>query len=221
MEAVSQCQILTIHVEGFMAAIKEHRFIHGIAAEYGRMFADRVLQSRPPQLTWPNDLTVPFTEYGDLAVALPADMLVVMGGIALDRCKNRFLRFWKDKLLNELREEVDDGRSIVILSKAGYIERVVSLAVIHIRSADGKVLVQLAKWKDNICVPHVQLPAVKCMRNESSDEAVVRLLNTKLSPLADSVEIASVERETVEEDSLWFSVRTVYMRKLFYSQLFA
>merc|ERR1712241_1511819 len=87
------------------------------------------------------------------------------------------------------------GRSIVILSLSREIERVVALAVIHLVRDDGKVLVRLAKWRDGRVKPDLQLPAVKCRANESSDQAGQRLLETVLSPLVDDIEVTHTERE--------------------------
>lgn len=218
MEATTRCQVLAIQVEGFASAMREHFTIGAVAADYGRIFAERVVSAKPPDLPWPDDRSVPFAEFCDVVVALPAEMHVLIGSVALDNCKSGFMGLWKNtQAQSDLRQEVEDGRSIVIQSLSGELERVVSLAVMHIARGDGRVLVQLAKWNDSQAVPDIQLPGVKCRRNESSDEAVQRLLSTKLAPLADGVEVLAVERGSEEQTSFQFGMRTLYMRKLFYA----
>lgn len=219
MEATTRCQVLAIQVDGVAHAMLEHYTIRALATDYGRIFAERVVSAKPPRLPWPHDLSVPFADFGDVVVALPTELHVTIGSVALSHCKNRPLRPWKtSQAKNDLRQEIEDGRSIVILSLAGEIERVVSLAAIHIVRGDGRVLVQLAKWQKLQALPDVQLPAVKCRGNESSDEAVQRLLLTDLAPLAEGLELLGTERESSERDSARFGVRTHYMRKLFYAK---
>merc|ERR1712039_387863 len=84
---------------------------------------------------------------------------------------------------------------------------------------DGRVFVQLAKWESSQAVLDMKLPAVKCRRNETSDEAVQRLVSTRLGPLAAGIELLRAERGTAEQDSNFFGVRTTYMRKLFFASL--
>lgn len=222
MEATTRCQMLAIQVAGLKLAMQEHYTIRSIAAEYGKVFSGRVLAARPPDFAWPSDLSVPFTAFGDVVVALPSDMQTTIGSIALDHCKNRLMRNWKNlQVVNELRQEVEDGRSIVILGLASEIERVVSLATMHIVREDGRILVQLARWDQNEAHPDLELPSTKCSSNESSDEAAQRLLATYLAPLEKDVFLLGTERETTEGDSARYGVRTLYMRKIFYSRLTA
>lgn len=217
-EAVTKCQVLAIEIDGFAAAINEHFTVGPVAAAYGRSFAERVVSSRPPHLPWPDDLQVPFTKYRDVVVALPAELHVLIGSLALEHCKSGFVRSWKNKpSQNKMRQEVQDGRSILILDQAGEMERVVSVVVLHLSRGDGRVLVQVAKWENNQSVPDMQLPAAKCRRNESSDEALQRLINTDLTPLAPAIDIQHMERATAEQDSARFGVRTTYCRKKFFA----
>jgi len=101
---------------------------------------------------------------------------------------------------------------------SGEIERVVSLAVLHLSRGDGRVFVHLAKWEKLQAVPDVKLPAIKCRGNEPSDEAMQRFLATELAPMATGIEVLAAERETDEQHSARFDVRTLYMRKLFYAK---
>lgn len=218
-EAMTRCQVLAIQVEGFTLAMHEHYTVGAIATDYGRVFAERVVSSRPPHFPWPDDLMVPFTEYGDVVVALPPQLHVLIGSVALDHCKSSRMRLWHNtQAHNDLRQEVEDGRSIVILSHAGEMERVVALVVMHIDRGDGRVFVQLAKWENSQVVPDMQLPAAKCRRNESSDEAFQRLLVTKLAMMAEGIEVMRVERESAKQHSARFGMCTHYMRKVFFAR---
>lgn len=213
---MARCQLLTIQVEEFALAMQQHFTVRSFAAEYGRIFAERVMSAKPPRSEWPDDIETPFCDYGEVVVSMPQVMQVTIGSLAIDHCKNRFLS--KD-VQTTLREEVDDGRSIVILSLDGLIERVVSVVVMHIVREDGRVLVQLAKWDRDQATPAFKLPGCKCKRNEASDDAIQRLLTTELGQMVANVEVLRVERNTKEAESGRFSVRTVYMRKLVFARL--
>jgi len=111
-----------------------------------------------------------------------------------------------------LEQEIKSGKSLVILTGAGEIQRVVSVVALRVRRQDGNIFVQLAKWEQSsgVC-PHVQLPGGKQERGEQPFDSVQRFLDTTLSPLADS-EVEHMERDVTERLSKDYGVRTKYLR---------
>ena len=202
--------------------------IRGVATEYRRIFADRVVTAFPPEVPWPDDLSVPRSQYGSIVLAMPANLQKLIGQVALEHGKTGILQFVGTskarQAMARMEEEVEDGSSVVILSLAGEVERVMSVAVLHLMrdgsDADGEfVLVLLAEWQESQAAPAVQLPATKRLQGESAEKALERLLTTDLAPLGESLEMRGDEREIYEEYSSRMQVRTVYRRRIFFARL--
>merc|ERR1712176_1467394 len=102
----------------------------------------------PPHAIWPNDLHVPLADFGDLVGALTEDMQEVIGMDALKAYK------WKKGMAQNghqnLRNEIKKGKSLVILTGAGEVERVVSVVALRVERPDDHIFVQLAKWEEPV-----------------------------------------------------------------------
>merc|ERR1712176_1609737 len=101
--------------------------------------------------------------------------------------------------MDKLLEEVENGKSSVMVNGHGEVERVVSVVALHVEDDSGRLLVQLGKWEANKLNPACQLPGAKQERDELTFDAVRRVLETKVAPLAGLVEVVKAEREVSEK----------------------
>jgi len=162
-EASTACELLEIRAKEFGSALREKSVVHRLAVEYGQQYHRRVMAAHPPLAPWPTDLHVPFTDYCDLVVSMSEEAQKIIGLTVLEHMSSSFPNKWK------LQEEVEEGKSVLVMTERGYTFRVVSLVALRVKNAAGLVLVQLGKWegKENEpVIPSCLLPGLKQHRTE-------------------------------------------------------
>lgn len=204
-EAVSSCELLRINVQSFTQGLQSNHLIFGIAAEYSKQFHRRLSSAHPPLAPWPTDLEVPFTDYCDLVVSMPVEIQEVIGQATLTQSKLS---------KPQLKDEVRNGTSIVVTTGEGKVFRVVSLVVLRIERADGRVFAQVGKWKNSLASPSCQLPGAKQLRNELNPESVERIFKSKVPWFCDKVDMVDTQRETTEKMSSEYGIQTRYLRTI-------
>jgi hypothetical protein len=115
----------------------------------------------------------------------------------------------------KLWEEVNRGKSVVMVNSKGEVERVVSVVALRIQRDDGRFLVQLGKQDQDsdVVVPSCQMPGGKQERNELTGDTVRRILRQKLEPLATAAgEVLKSDRQVEWKQSKEYKVPTKYYR---------
>lgn len=209
-ETSASCQLLAVNSEALLRCLSDDPVLRHLAAEYGRQFHKRVTSARPPHTTWPTDLEVPFTDYLDLVVSMPAPVRTLIGLTALQDPSARRA----GRAIDKLREEVEGSRSTVLVTGAGAVVRVVSLVVLRVEDGAGRIFTQLGRWDGQDVRPEVLLPALKQEADELVGETLDRMLATKALLLQGRLEFVGTMRETHEEESREFGVQTRYLRSL-------
>jgi len=152
-------------------------------------------------------------------LAMSRDSQVVIG---LDALKQATLgRKWKKSMsgLTELGTEVEAGKSTVMLTAAGELERVTSLVAFKIYNIHGNLLIQIGKEESGRMKPSCQLLGGKQDRGELVTDTFERLLGSKLTKIADHVGVIKTERETETKESKEFGVKTKYLRNIVHARL--
>lgn len=85
---------------------------------------------------------MPFTDYLDLVVSMPAPVRTLIGLTALQDPSARRA----GRAIDKLREEVEGSRSTVLVTGAGAVVRVVSLVVLRVEDGAGRIFTQLGRW---------------------------------------------------------------------------
>jgi len=210
VEASTQCQLLSVDAEQLASCVGLSLGVKDIAIEYCRHFHKRVVSAMPPLAPHPNDLNVPYTDYCDLVVSMDRQIQVTIGHDALKQLSQHR----GGKAMERLTEEVDTGKSIVLVTGTGSIIRVVSLVALEIVRPDGRIFMQIGKWESSEKMVAFQLPGAKHERGELVGETTQRLLNTKLRMLRGSLEFLGTTREVRESMSKDYGVHTRYLRSL-------
>jgi hypothetical protein len=232
-DALSQCQILILTAQGVEEAIRKSKsnILRMVTAEYCEQFYKRTVSAKPPESTWPSDVQVPYTDYGDIVVSMSHDTQLVIGlqGIRKLMQKNWATSLWQaehgkeerqgsgaEKKVNlsgaeKLRAEVNSGKSTVMVTGAGEVERVVSVVALTIQREDGCVLVQLGKKEMGAVKPTCQMPGGKQERAELTGDAMKRLFK-RLEPVTGQVQVVRTERQVEFKKSKEYGVQTKYLR---------
>mmetsp|Transcript_30522 Transcript_30522/g.71258 ORF Transcript_30522/g.71258 Transcript_30522/m.71258 type:complete len:1088 (-) Transcript_30522:115-3378(-) len=209
--AASNCRLLQVNGELTAEVLKIATTAGPIVRQYAQNFHRRLISAGPPRSAFPTDLVVPYTDFEDMVVAMEMNCQIAIGNNALCATGDRRWR-GKQAALMELRKEVDQGKSVVMLNGSGDVQRVVSVIAVKVVDENEKVLVQLAKMEKGRLKFAGQLPGSKQQRGELATEAVQRVLETKLAPLTSCIEFAEMTRSSEEKESKQFGVRTKYLR---------
>jgi len=220
MDAVTHSGVLEIACDVLLEMLLgKGSLAEEITREYGVLFHKRVVAAKPPNADWPTDLSVPYSSFSDLVANMAFDTQVFVGNTYLDRLQGTsFLRRAKltrlDTELDRLRDEVNKGVSIVVMNQKGEIQRIASVGVVKIDNKSGDILAQIAKWDEETEAwePQCKLPGLKQERGETSAEVFRRIMQTKLTPIVDSVVLLKTYQEETWHQSRTYGVSTKYLR---------
>uniref|UniRef100_A0A7S1EW64 Nudix hydrolase domain-containing protein n=1 Tax=Noctiluca scintillans TaxID=2966 RepID=A0A7S1EW64_NOCSC len=134
--------------------------------------------------------------------------------ISLEHARRHQLAILSHKHVEELRQEIVSQQSTVLLNKEGILERVAAVTTLCITRSDGRMLVQVGKWKGNHLVPACQLPGGKPEQDETPQDTLDRLIETKLEFLIDCLSVQECIREVEWKDSSRFHMRTKYIKTI-------
>eukprot|EP00971_Amphidinium_carterae_P036421 715900-Amphidinium_carterae.1 len=180
--------------------------------EYCQLYYFRTISAQGPE--WPTDIEVPLTSFIDVVISLCPETQILIGLMSIDSyCSKNGLRFLKAARMRQLKTEVRDGLSTVLLNKDGELERVACVTALHIEDR-GYVLTQIASQEGRPLRwgPKFRVPGIKQERGESPEEAGERALQAKLAPLVPYIQLTHSNREVLTEESERFAVGTKYLR---------
>lgn len=191
LKAVTDCEMLAIRAHEFVAALPNCRKVRDVTVEYGRHYYAAILQARPPKGSWPNDISVPLTEFSDIVLMMDAGFRRLVSLVALRRRRGslwsrNYFHSSTGQSMTELEDEVRSGRCAVAVNSAGELERVVTVADLRLER-EGNILVQLAQLQDEQLLPVCRLPISELRRGENQGDAVNRVLYELLGPQAENV----------------------------------
>uniref|UniRef100_A0A7S2LZ44 Uncharacterized protein n=1 Tax=Zooxanthella nutricula TaxID=1333877 RepID=A0A7S2LZ44_9DINO len=234
-ESLVCSKVHTIHADNLVNALQPHAHLMKIAAEYAQQFHKRVVSAKPPHVPWPNDLEVPYTDYCNLVVSMSQGVQVTIGmdawwhfaeahhhllmggfGSAISRTVSSEAR-----AADKLRQEIESGRSLVVVTGSGSIIRVASIVLLKVTNEEGKILAQVGStsqdesndlWKQ--VKAECQLPGAKQDRDELVSDTITRICRTRLDKDPETLMIREVLSETTESQSKGYGVQTRYLRQI-------
>jgi len=188
------CVMLTIDAEGFAGAAQQRRFVRDLVWEYAVSFC-RCLRQYNANAT---DVQVSHTSYDDVMLFLHEPVRVFLGIAAcamLEESVNKgnwsggFLPAIDTVLptgmgesppaIADLVKEVNDSRSLVVVTPSGEVQRLVVLACVRIERNDKRIFVHLGKVSDedyNIKAS-CALPGMKMKDGEQVASIYAKLVN--------------------------------------------
>mmetsp|Transcript_25925 Transcript_25925/g.74718 ORF Transcript_25925/g.74718 Transcript_25925/m.74718 type:complete len:950 (+) Transcript_25925:36-2885(+) len=229
--AVSATQVLNVCPAGLSKSMKGCPEICQIACEYGIQFHRRIISAGCHGTPSPTDVCVPCTDWEDIVLSMHSEVQRVISLSAVSRLiassrassvnRGSFATSTRRASMSEakhceLREEILAGKSIVVVNRKGLPERIVSVVVAHIGNDDGRLLVQVGKYERGVSTPTCELPGLKRESDELINDAWMRLRGTKLSALADVLQVQRNELVTATKSSKQHRVQTKYLRHIFY-----
>lgn len=213
-------QLMVVEAQGLAMALGKHRIVEDLTRAYGQHFHRRLIAAVPPKAPWPNDIEVPFTDFGEMVMSMDPDLQALLGMDALRQLRDGLWSFAKgNRSLETLEKEVEAGKSTVYVTGAGGIERVTSVIAFSIERDDERLFVQLGKQEGAKLMADCTLPGGKQLGGELPIKAADRILRTKLAPLDGNLAITSMERNVLLKPSLDLELHTKYLRTVCHSHL--
>jgi len=201
----STSEVLTLDVVVVMKCVDTGGDLTNFFHQYSLAFHRRLVSAVPPAATFPNDLFVPFTDFGEIVLSIGPNEQKFVGTKALESLEQRSF-VWtgmNTHTIQRLQREVLIGRCVIVENVDGQVERVVPITGVRLTSGTGKVLIVLAKKRrcDDEFELSGQLPAVKQETGELPGQALERMFGELLRPFAREVRIGHAGREDRREIS--------------------
>mmetsp|Transcript_51887 Transcript_51887/g.123488 ORF Transcript_51887/g.123488 Transcript_51887/m.123488 type:complete len:504 (+) Transcript_51887:1-1512(+) len=217
VEAMTMCEMLVITVEKVTSAFTRHQVIRILAAEYCRSFLARLVTACPPVSDWPSDISVPFTDWGEIVLSMMREARIIVGLTALDAARTarrgRFL--WGSKAVQRLEDELYTGQSAIILSGPESLERVVGVSALQLEDDEDRVLAQVGVWDAELGTIQAKccLPGTKLQEMETPAEALKnRVIGEELASLNECIIVTRATKEVERVVSEQYRVPTKYLR---------
>jgi hypothetical protein len=216
-------ELLYLGNERFLKMLQRLPLVANMTWAYAIAFCDCLANSKPPRCALPNDLTVPF-EVDEVFSAMPKEAKEYMGELAITTLKtsHRWLSILYDEQLEKMQEEVENGKSFLMLAPGKEkVLRVVSLVAIKLkRISDGRFLVRLKvhQQPDGTYQADCKLPGKKLVDGESREQCVQHILDEELSQLAPQVRLENFQRVDESKRSDKFGVPTRYVKLICYAK---
>merc|ERR1712136_270171 len=220
-EATASSEVLILDVSSLLLCIARSGDIRDLLEGYSLAFPTRLISAVPPAADFPDDLHVPFTDYGEIVMAMGSREQKLIGTMALERLEASKWPWQGISLqkLDALQKEVFSGRCVLIENAEGAAERVVPITAMRLERDNGDVLVVMAKQQEGCeILTEGKLPGTKQNAGEEPVQAVRRILREQLQPFS-GAKIYKSDREDVVETSHKFRIRTKYIRVIFHAAL--
>jgi len=219
----STSEVLTLDVVVVMKCVDTGGDLTNFFHQYSLAFHRRLVSAVPPAATFPNDLFVPFTDFGEIVLSIGPNEQKFVGTKALESLEQRSF-VWtgmNTHTIQRLQREVLIGRCVIVENVDGQVERVVPITGVRLTSGTGKVLIVLAKKRrcDDEFELSGQLPAVKQETGELPGQALERMFGELLRPFAREVRIGHAGREDRREISDRYRINTTYLRVIYSASL--
>jgi len=219
--ATEPSHLIEFTPDSFFASLEAHPDLAKVALEYGKQFHRRIVTAGPPHSDYPSDLGVPCTDWDDMVVTMDTQVQVHISLAAWEvlelksKVGTRLSRRGSGNHVSAydaLRSEIVEGKSIVVLNSGGTPVRIAAVVVVKLTRDDGCILAQIGKWEDGIASPSCELPGGKTEGAEMTNDALRRLLLTKMKPLAGMAILVSTDKQIIEKTSSQHKLRTKYLR---------
>jgi len=216
-------EVLTLDVVAVMQCVGKGGDLTNFFHQYSLAFHRRLVSAVPPAAAFPNDLFVPFTDFGEIILSIGPNEQKFVGTKALENLEQRSF-VWTGmttQAIQRLQRQILNGRCVIIENDDGQVERVVPITGVRLTSGTGKVLIVLAKKRngDDEFEWSGQLPAVKQETGELPGQALERIFGEMLRPFAREVRIRQAVREDRQEISDRYRINTTYIRVIYSAKL--
>lgn len=220
MEAIDSCELCVLNVDETGIMLRQDDLMFRIAAAYAELFHYRIITAGPPRTVWPDDLFVPFTEYADLVMQLPPELVVYIGMDAVEvlsrnSARNKFSHTsWLSGQVvmstRDLQYEVTTGKCVLLVNAQGEVKRIASVLTLKLENSSGQILYQLGKLTSkNVFEVEFKLPGKKRERGGSISDTIDR--SPELAKLCGASNIVCEEFHEKFEFSAKYGVDTHYL----------
>lgn len=226
MSATMPCELIAVQAVGLLRVMAEHAVVKDLTYDYGWRFHRCVVSAVPPNAKWPSDIAVPCADFVEVVAWMQPEHRVIIGLKALHEFAGS--RSWHPihvtAKMGRLERQVKRGVVTLAQTGAGNLQRAAFLTAVRVMRPDGRLLARLAFWDGisrfghGVC-PKCSLPCSLQRCDESTEDAVDRLLETELLSLQENLHFTHVEHETLTTEAPHLSMLTKYFTTLHHASL--
>jgi len=221
--ACETCDAISVHVQRMLEVMAKSPQIFTLSQSYATTYsflanssdaeyASRVdLDVSPARIL----LAMPLGERLNFTCPLLVSLADKQCGKFMDRHFNLKRQNISLAAQENLMDELEKGKCVVCLGTDWQLLRTVCLCVLEITNSTGKLLVQVATWKNGEYIPAVALPGTKLREKETSKEAAKRLIKDDLPDLGGSMHFETTISKEQHDVSKKFGVRSLYLKTTF------
>jgi len=218
LESATPCELLSLQAETFKKVIAGHPDLVPLTQHYSTALLAAIERESPESLT---DLSL-VVDHASVVAAMPIESRVLMSQAALDVLERKTVwsgHLFQQQGMQELTTEVQAGDCDLVVDKQDRVHRVVCIVAVKLTRHDGCILTQIGKVTKGHTVASCTLPGTKVKVGELPQDAMERLLATKLQVIREGIELGG--RSVDEEDrvSKKYGVPSKYRRTLFRANL--
>jgi len=220
-QADEHATFLSLEASHFGNLLRNNTVWAAFVRDYGRLFHARVVAARPPAEDWPNDLAVPGASYGEILVSMPEEARRLSGEIGLYELQADHASSLHGRDVIDLQDEVRSGKSTLMVTGDGQVERVVALVTVEIMQDDGLILVQVGEDKDGVATPYipVRLPGMKLKEAMSASDCARTVVHDRLEEMAPFISIQESKRIPETRESETRGINTHYIMTKYSAKL--
>jgi len=185
--AVTDSVVILVKAEATAQTLCTQEFVDVVYRNYASIFYTQLITSKPPRCSFPDDLGAPFTSLPEIMVKMDTGVQSFLAHVQLQTG-------YPASLQQELAAEVASGQVSVAPDETGLPTRFVAQVGLELINPQGLTFIVLGRVQgDDSVVPVMRFPHIRPGSEETLDEAVQRLISTRLPQLSAGVVLTGVE----------------------------
>jgi len=206
-----------LEADAFIKVLTGHADLYGLMRSYSTSLLNALMREPPESIT---DVSA-LLDHETVVAAMPVKSRMQMSSVALEmlRQKKWAGRIFQQQGMQDLETEVEMGECDLVVDRLERVHRVVSLVAVRLERDDGRVLAEIGKCTRGRVELICNLPGTKVKVGELPQDAIQRLLVSRLQAISVGVTLGNSKVDASERPSKRHGVVSKYWRTLFMATL--
>jgi len=197
-------------------AIHDEPLLQELAWEYTQQFHRQLILSAEVCAKKPDDIDLGMATFPEVVFMAQSLVRIFMSLTAFSMLKQSMLRkvsfLGKVRTLTKLEMEVKEQKCTLVVANNGEVQRVTAVACVQLARPDGRIWVQLGKFRDGVIFPTCALPGLKMQDGADVAEMLDMVRKGELCFMSSSMQMGRVEKSIDSKFSPTYGIYTKYIR---------
>jgi len=214
-ETTAPCKVLVVNCAATLEILRKDPSLWVITAEYATKFRDVLLSSSVP----PTDIQPiddPYAVFPSLSQRVREIVGLHTLGVFRQSQLGRLFMAWSG--YQTLASELERFHVTFLPSPTHGFLRIISVTAVEF-ACNGKVLVEVGKFKNGSLSIDCELPGGKVLSEEDSRAAIERILQHKLAPLASALTHKAPRLGSKAQKSTTYGIHSQYLLNVFHGEI--